>query len=133
VRHRFARGLIKEILVATRLEKITLLLPFIVALIDAEIFYYSLKRREELLIIFSAFVLFLSILEIIAVLEEIRMFVERAMRREEIEEKMMKLAKKLENPTVKKLIDEFMKKYREYSSQEVYPIACRIIDLLKKS
>ena len=133
MRHRFARGLIKEILVATRLEKITLLLPFIVALIDAEIFYYSLKRREELLIIFSAFVLFLSILEIIAVLEEIRMFVERAMRREEIEEKMMKLAKKLENPTVKKLIDEFMKKYREYSSQEVYPIACRIIDLLKKS
>lgn len=133
MRHRFARGLIKEILVATRLEKITLLLPFIVALIDAEIFYYSLKRREELLIIFSAFVLFLSILEIIAVLEEIRMFVERAIRREEIEEKMMKLAKKLENPTVKKLIDEFMKKYREYSSQEVYPIACRIIDLLKKS
>jgi len=133
VRHRFVRGLLNEILKATRLEKITLLLPFIVALIDAEIFYYSLKRREELLIIFSAFVLFLSILEIIAVLEEIRMFVERAMRREEIEEKMMKLAKKLENPTVKKLIDEFMKKYREYSSQEVYPIACRIIDLLKKS
>ncbi|RLF52350.1 MAG: hypothetical protein DRN11_01260 [Thermoplasmata archaeon] len=133
MRHRFVRGLLNEILKATRLEKITLLLPFIVALIDAEIFYYSLKRREELLIIFSAFVLFLSILEIIAVLEEIRMFVERAMRREEIEEKMMKLAKKLENPTVKKLIDEFMKKYREYSSQEVYPIACRIIDLLKKS
>ena len=133
MRHRFVRGLLNEILKATRLEKITLLLPFIVALIDAEIFYYSLKRREELLIIFSAFVLFLSILEIIAVLEEIRMFVERAIRREEIEEKMMKLAKKLENPTVKKLIDEFMKKYREYSSQEVYPIACRIIDLLKKS
>ncbi|MCD6573788.1 MAG: hypothetical protein J7K95_06815 [Thermoplasmata archaeon] len=133
MRHRFVRGLLNEILKATRLEKITLLLPFIVALIDAEIFYYSLKRREELLIIFSAFVLFLSILEIIAVLEEIRMFVERAIRRDEIEEKMMKLAKKLENPTVKKLIDEFMKKYREYSSQEVYPIACRIIDLLKKS
>jgi hydrogenase maturation factor len=132
VRHRFARGLLNEILKATRLEKLTLLLPFIVAIIDAEIFYYSITRKEELIIMFSGFVLFLSVLEIIAVLEEIKMYVERARRKEEIEERLMKIAKTIENPTVKRLIDEFLKEYEGYSSQEIYPIACRIIDLLKK-
>ncbi|MCD6474312.1 MAG: hypothetical protein J7K47_05360, partial [Thermoplasmata archaeon] len=83
MRHRFARGLLNEILKATRLEKLTLLLPFIVAIIDAEIFYYSITRKEELIIMFSGFVLFLSVLEIIAVLEEIKMYVERARRKEE--------------------------------------------------
>jgi len=132
VRHRLTRGILKELLKTTRLEKITLLLPFIVAIIDAEIFYYSLKRGEEMIIIFSAFVLFLSVLEIIAVIEEIKIFIERARRREKIEEMIFEIAKKMERPTVKKIIDKFMEENKGYSYQEIYPIVCHVIELLKK-
>ena len=71
MRHRFARGLLSEILTASRIIKIALLLPFIVLLIDAEIFYYSWTNKEKTILIASGFVLFLSILEIFAVLKEI--------------------------------------------------------------
>ena len=132
MRHRFTRGLIGEILKATKLEKLSLILPFIVLIIDAEIFYYSLKRGEEMIIIFSSFVLFLSVVEIITVMGEIGLYMEKARRNEEIEKHLIEIAKKTDNPTVKKIIDEFMNKYEGYSYQEVYPIACRIVDLLKK-
>jgi len=126
------RNLLKEILRTSRLEKLSLILPFIVAIIDAEIFYYSFTRGEKIIIVTSAFVLFLSILEIITVLKEINLYVERVRKREEIEEKIMLIAKKIDNPTVKKVMEKYMDEYDDTNPQEVYPIVCRVVNLLKK-
>ena len=66
-------------------------------------------------------------------MKEITLYIGKTKRIEEIENKLIHVTKKIDEPNVKKIIEEFMKIYPEYSLQEVYPIACRIIDLLKKS
>jgi len=132
MRHRFARNLLNEILTASRIIKIALIIPFIVLLFDAEIFYYSWTNQEKTILIASGFVLFLSILEIIAVIKEIHEHVSKIRRREILEERMKKIAKEIKNPTVRKIVDEFMAKYpREYSINEVYHVACILMDNLR--
>lgn len=133
MRHRILRNLFGEILTTSKIIKIVLLIPFIVLLIDAEIFYYSWTNKEKTILIASAFVLFLSILEIFAVIGEIHGHISRARRMEILEERLRKIAKKVEKPTVRKLIDEFMKKYPEdYSVHEVYHVACDMLMELRK-
>jgi membrane protein YdbS with pleckstrin-like domain len=71
MRHRFTRNLFSEILKASKLEKIVLIIPFIVLLFDAEIFHYAWVNNEKNILIASGFVFLLSILEIIVVAKEI--------------------------------------------------------------
>ena len=133
MRHRFIRTLFSEVLTASRIIKIALIIPFIVLLIDAEIFYYSWTNNEKTILIASAFVLSLSILEIFAVLGEIHQHISKIRRREILEEKLRKVARKIEKPTVRKIIDEFMTKYpEEYSISEVYHVACDLMFELRK-
>jgi len=133
MRHRFARNLLGEILTASRMIKIALLIPFIVLLFDAEIFYYSWTNQEKTILIASGFVLFLSILEIFAVIKEIHEHVSKIKRQEVLEQRLRKITEGIENPTVRKIVDEFMTKYpKEYNIREVYHIACSLMDELKK-
>ena len=111
MRHRFIRNLFTEMLKASRLEKLVLIIPFIVLIFDAEIFYFAWKNKEENILIASSFVLFLSILEILAVMKEIHEHVNRLRRREILEEKLRKIMKTMEKPTVRKVVDKFMASY----------------------
>ena len=134
MRHRFLRNLFSEILTTSKIIKIVLIIPFIVLLFDAEIFYYSWTNNEKTILIASAFVLFLSILKIVAVIGEIHEHISKVRRREILEERLRKVAKKIEKPTVRKIIDEFMVKYpEEYSVSEVYHAACDMLVELRKS
>lgn len=133
MRHRFIRNLFAEMLKASRLEKLVLIIPFIVLIFDAEIFYFAWKNKEENILIASSFVLFLSILEILAVMKEIHEHVNRLRRREILEEKLRKIMKTMEKPTVRKVVDKFMASYPdEYSIKEVYHVTCNLIDELRK-
>jgi len=132
MRHRFARNLLGEILTANRMIKIALLIPFIVLLFDVEIFYYSWTNQEKTILIASGFVLFLSILEIIAVIKEIHEHITKVRRLEILERRLEKIAKEIKNPTVRKIVDKFMAKYpKEYTINEVYHAACILMDNLK--
>jgi len=132
VRHRFIREWAKDFIKANVIEKIILLLPFIVLIIDAEIFYYSLTRGEETIIIASSFVLLLSIMEIIAVSKEIVSYINKTKREADIEKEIIKIIEEMDNPNVKKVVNKFMEMNKGYSMQEVYPVVCKIIDALKK-
>jgi hypothetical protein len=132
VRHRFARAFITNVLRATRAEKIALILPFIVLLFDLEIFYYSLMEKAVNIMIASSFVLFLSILEIVAVIEEIYAYVGKMRRRELIEDDVLDAIKSIENPTVREVIEYIMDKDNDYTFQELYPVVCKIIEVIKK-
>jgi len=128
MRHRFVRNLFQEILKASRLEKIVLIIPFIVLILDAEIFYFALVNEEKRILLASAFVLILSILEIFAVLEEIHNHLTKLMRREFLEEKIREIAGEMERPTVRKIVDKFMASYpKKYSVDEVYEVACDVL------
>lgn len=132
MRHRFARNLLGEILTASRMKKIALIIPFIVLLFDAEIFYYSWTNQEKTILIASGFVLFLSILEIVAVIKEIHEHITRVKRFEILERRLKKIAEEIERPTVRKIVDKFMAKYpKEYTISEVYHAACILMDNLK--
>jgi len=133
MRHRFARNLLGEILTASRMIKIALIIPFIVLLFDVEIFYYSWTNQEKTILIASGFVLFLSVLEIFAVIKEIHEHIKRARRLDILEKKLEEIANEIEKPNVRKIINKFMAKYPgEYTINEVYHAACILMDNLKK-
>ncbi len=128
MRHRFIRTLFGEIFKATRIEKIVLLLPFLVLIFDAEIFYFALLHKEKNIMIASAFVLFLSVLEIIAVFGEIHERISGIRRKEILMEKLRQIAENMKKPTVRKIMDTFMEKYgEEYSVNEVYHATCDLL------
>jgi len=113
--------------------KIALIIPFIVLLFDVEIFYYSWTNQEKTILIASGFVLFLSVLEIFAVIKEIHEHIAKARRLNILEKKLEKIAKEIERPNVRKIINKFMAKYPgEYTVNEVYHAACILMDNLKK-
>lgn len=132
MRHRFARAFIKNLLSASRAEKIALILPFIVLMFDLEIFYYSLRENAVNILIASSFVLFLSIVEIVAVIEEIFIYVKKTRRREMMEDEIFNAIKDMDKPTVREVIEKIMNKHHEYTFQELYPVVCKIIDAIKK-
>ena len=128
MRHRFVRNLFKEVLTASRVIKIAFIMPFIVLLLDAEIFYYAWTHHEKVILITSGFVFILSILEIFAVAKEIHEYLSSIKNRELIMERLRKMARKMEKPTVRNLMDEFMKKYGgEHGVDEVYAAACEVM------
>ena len=132
MRHRFIREWTKDFIKANIIKKLTLLLPFIVLIIDAEIFYYSLTRKEETIIIASSFVLLLSIMEIIAVSKEIVGYINKTKKEADIERDIIKIIEEMSDPNVKKVVNKFMEMNKGYSMQEVYPVVCKIINELKK-
>ncbi|HEC88722.1 MAG TPA: hypothetical protein ENI52_05345 [Thermoplasmata archaeon] len=128
MRHRFLRNLFNEILTASRIIKIALIIPFIVLIFDAEIFYYSWTNHEKTILIASGFVLLLSILEIIAVIKEIHEHISSVRRKEILMEKLRQIAENMKKPTVRKIMDTFMEKYgEEYSVNEVYHATCDLL------
>jgi len=129
MRHRLIRGIFSEFLKASKVEKIVLLLPFIVLIFDAEIFYFAWVKNEKNILIASGFVLFLSILEIFAALKEIHEHVYALRKRELLEERLRKIMRKIDKPTVRKIVDKYMAEYpKEFDIREVYHIACSLID-----
>ncbi len=128
MRHRFARNFMGEFLKASRVEQIVLIIPFIVLIIDLEIFLYAWHKKEFIIFTSASFVLFLSVLEIFAVIKEVHEHISGIRNREYIMERLRKIAKKMEKPTVRRLMDEFMKKYGgEYGVDEVYAAACEVM------
>lgn len=133
MRHRLIRSIGKEMLSATRLEKIALLLPFIVLLIDTEIFYYSFVHKETTIVIASSFVLILSVLEIVAVLREIHTHVFEVRKKDEIEKRIEDIIKEFEEePTVKEVIEKFCEASPEdYPRSYLYHIVCNVLEKSK--
>jgi len=128
------RSVFRELFGASRLEKVVLFIPFIVLIIDADIFYYAWRHGEQSILTASAFVLILSILEILAVVEELHKHLSITRRREQLEEKLRGIVEEMDRPTVRKVMDAFMKKYPdEYRVSEVYHAACDMLVELRKS
>jgi len=129
MRHRLIRGIFSELLKASKIEKIVLILPFIVLILDADIFYFAWKNNEKNILIASGFVLLLSVLEIFAALKEIHEHVYALRRKEILEKRLRKIMKRIERPTVRKIVDKFMAEYpKEFDISEVYHVACSLID-----
>jgi hypothetical protein len=127
MRHRLFRRTLSEIGKATRLEKIILLIPFIFLIVDAEIFYYSLVHHELTIIIASVFVLLLSVLAIIAAIQEIYSYVSRVIKNTGLENIVKEAIMELNNPPVKQVVEKIltMGPVVCYSRSEIYHMVCK--------
>lgn len=130
MRHRRCRKLFSELGSATRWEKIVLFIPFAVLIVDAEIFYYSLLHHEESIILASGFVLLLSIIEIIAALKEIHVYVSSSVRQIGLEEAIREIIQEMGDPLVKEVVQKVQRRYPDegYSRAEIYHLVCKMLD-----
>ncbi|MBC7081483.1 MAG: hypothetical protein H5T44_04505 [Thermoplasmatales archaeon] len=128
MRHRFLRERLKEIFSATILEKIAIIIPFIVLLWDIEIFYYSLVNRERYIFIFSIFVLILSSIEIIVVIEEIHQHFGEIRKKRALRKIVKKIVDETEERYVKEIVRKVIKKHPEYSISDIYHVACELLN-----
>jgi hypothetical protein len=131
MRHRLSRMLLSQVLGTTKWEKLVFILPFVVLIVDADIFYYSIVNKEPSIIISSGFVLALSVIEIIAAAGEIRDHFSYVRKYSLLERKIADVIRHFESePTVSQVMEKFFSENpnEKLSRYELYPVVCNILN-----
>jgi len=131
MRHLLGRTLLRELFGTTRWEKLVLLLPFVVLIVDMDIFYYALINKEPSIIISSGFVLTLSIVEIIAALGEINERLSHVKKYSSLESMVTKVVTQFNHePTVRQVVEKISSEYpgERFSRYELYPVVCDVLN-----
>jgi len=131
MRHRLSRMLLSQMLGTTKWEKLVFILPFVVLIVDADIFYYSVVNKEPSIIISSGFVLALSLLEIIAAAGEIHDHFSYTKRYATLEKRLSDIVRHFESePTVGQVMDRFFSEHpdEKLSRYELYPVVCDVLN-----
>jgi hypothetical protein len=132
MRHRLFREICRELVTTTKWERVVLFIPFVVLIIDADIFYYAWTHHKITLIFLSSIVLILSSVEIVAVIKEIHEHISYAQKYSTIEEQVLDTVKKFpEKPTVGQVMAALSNNGKEeFSRFEVYPVVCKVLNSL---
>jgi hypothetical protein len=109
---------------------VVLFIPFLVLVIDADIFYYAWTHHKVTLILLSSIVLILSSVEIIAVIKEIHEHISYAQKYSSIEKRVLETVKKFEGkPTVGQVMTAMADHDgKEFSRFELYPVVCEVLN-----
>ena len=130
MRHRLAKTLFHEWLGTSKWEKLVLILPFIVLILDLHIFIFAMNHEETTLIIASGFVFILSFLEIIAALEEIHERIVYVSKCIDLKQIIMSTLKDFPvKPTVGQVIKKVQRNYPHgnFTPYELYPVICDVL------
>jgi hypothetical protein len=132
MRHRLFRRVCQELVTTTKWERIVLFVPFVVLIIDADIFYYAWTHHKITLILLSSIVLILSSVEIIAVIKEIHEHIQYTQRYSTIEKMILNAVKKIPGkPTVGQVMVTLSNDASgEFSLFEIYPVVCEVLNSL---
>ncbi|HEC72116.1 MAG TPA: hypothetical protein ENI36_00765 [Thermoplasmatales archaeon] len=122
------RKFLTEIAGSPLVEKISLILPFIILGIDIHILQYSLFRKDFEIVLPATILLALSIVEIIVVIDEIHVTARKMNMERELTIKLEKFI--FDNPklNVKEIVNKFVEKHPEYKDlrKDIYHITCQI-------
>jgi len=122
------RKFLTEIAGSPLVEKISLILPFIILGIDVHILQYSLFRKDFEIVLPATILLALSIVEIIVVIDEIHVTARKMNMERELTIKLEKFI--FDNPrlNVKEVVNKFVEKHPEYKDlrKDIYHITCQI-------
>jgi len=128
VRYSKLRKFLTEIAGSPVVEKISLILPFIILGIDVHILQYSLFRKDFEIVLPATILLALSIIEIIVVIDEIHVTARKMNMERELTIKLEKFI--FDNPklNVKEIVNKFVEKHPEYKDlrKDIYHITCQI-------
>jgi len=132
MRHRFVRQLCRDLVTTTKWERVVLFIPFLVLIIDADIFYYAWTHHKVTLILLSSIVLILSSVEIVAVIKEIHEHISYAQKYSSIEQQVLETVKKFpEKPTVGQVMAAMSNNgSKDFSRFDVYPVVCEVLNSL---
>lgn len=132
MRHRLVRQICRELVTTTKWERVVLFIPFVVLLIDADIFYYAWTHHKFTLIFLSSIVLILSSVEIVAVIKEIHEHISYAQKYSTIEKRVVEAVKEFPTkPTVGQVTAALSDNDpEEFSRFEVYPVVCEVLNTL---
>ena len=132
MRHRLVRQICRELVTTTKWERVVLFIPFMVLVIDADIFYYAWTHHKITLILLSSIVLILSSVEIIAVIKEIHERISYAQKYSSIEKRVLETVKKFAGkPTVGQVMATMADQDgKEFSRFELYPVVCEVLNSL---
>ncbi|MFO8133073.1 MAG: hypothetical protein R6U10_03965 [Thermoplasmatota archaeon] len=115
----------------TKWERVVLFIPFLVLIIDADIFYYAWTHHKVTLILLSSIVLILSSVEIVAVTKEIHEHISYAQKYSSIEKQVLETVQKFpEKPTVGQVMAAMSNGSGDFSRFELYPVVCQVLNSL---
>ncbi|HDM25158.1 MAG TPA: hypothetical protein ENG24_00980 [Thermoplasmatales archaeon] len=124
------RRFLSEIAGSPLVEKVSLILPFVILGIDVHILNYSLHRMDFEIVLPAVILLVLSLIEIVVVVDEIHVTALKMSRERELTIKLEKFV--LENPelNVKDVVNRFIKKHPEYKElrRDIYHLVCQIFE-----
>jgi len=130
VRYGRLRRFLSEIAGSPLVEKVSLILPFVILGIDFHILNYSLHRMDFEIVLPAVILLVLSLIEIVVVVDEIHVTALKMSRERELTIKLEKFV--LENPelNVKDVVNRFIKKHPEYKElrRDIYHLVCQIFE-----
>lgn len=133
-RCRRLRSFIIEITTSPIMEKLSLLLPMIVIVIDIILIEHAIRINEHYIIFFTLILFSLSVIELVIVIGEIH---QNYIRNNFLKSLTIEVSEFIRHNTKKNvqlLVNEFISSHPEYlaSRDEIYQIMCKILTKQKK-
>jgi len=128
------RNFLREYKESPKIEKLSFIAPFLILLIECILLAHAINLKEVYVILLTAILVIVSIVEIILVTLEIH---EEKQRRNFGKILAIKVDDFIINSkvtNVKKIVENFIKKYPEYrlKRNEVYHTACQVLETHKE-
>jgi|GEM_PF-1355546 len=123
------RSLLCELFTSPIVEKLSLLLPVLVLIIDIVLIEHAVRINEQYIIFFTSILFSLSVTEISIVLSEIHTNYQKNIGLKTLTAKLSDFMAHKKGKNVKILITQFLERHPEYLSNrdEVYHIVCKIL------
>lgn len=120
------RRYIQEMAASPRAEKLSFIPPFIILAIEVILLSHAVHLNEGYVILLTAFLLIVSVIELIFVITEIH----EHQRWRILTIKLDDFITKGKKNNVKEIVSEFVEKYPEYEKQrsDIYRLSCQILD-----
>ena len=128
------REYLKDIAESQRFEKISFILPFIILTIEIVLLMHAFSLQEGYVIILTSFLLVISILELLFVIQEIHEHQQLNSIERELTIRLDDFIMEQGTKNVSSVVEEFISKHEKYSRKRntVYHIACQIMETHEK-
>ncbi|HDO19296.1 MAG TPA: hypothetical protein ENG74_01070 [Thermoplasmatales archaeon] len=130
VRYRWFRSWLKEIVESTFVEKVLLMLPFVILVLDLYMLNHALHVNDVYVIMPATLLFIFSVAEIVVALDEIHEHAKESILSRKISSRVRSLIKNSnEKLTVKRVMALSLEKYPELKKyrKQLYHIVCQTL------
>ena len=134
VRSRRLRNYLKEVSESDKFEKLSLILPFLVLIVEIILIEHAIRIKVYYVIHLTSILLILSIIEILFIIEELHEHYIKGNFERILTIRLDDFILQTKMKNVKFIIEEFIEEYPEYKKHwnKLYHIACQILETHKE-